>query len=78
LRTITGGDEKTGHSGPRYHAYLIRLWRDGPGGAWRASLAHVASGETQRFGSPQLLWAYLQAQLEAESDASGEHDAGNR
>jgi hypothetical protein len=74
---MTGSDGLTDGGGQQYRAYLIRLWRDGPGGAWRASLAHVGSGETHRFASLPLLWAYLRAQLDAEGGEGGEHTAGS-
>jgi hypothetical protein len=74
-QTMTGSADESGSSGPQYHAYLIRFWRDGLGGEWRGLLAHVPSGETQRFGSPPLLWAYLQAQLDADR---GQSEAGSR
>jgi hypothetical protein len=42
-----------------YHAVLLRLWRDGPGGAWRASLQHAESGERIGFARLEQLFAYL-------------------
>ncbi|MEP7355724.1 MAG: hypothetical protein ABI847_00630 [Anaerolineales bacterium] len=50
-------------SAANYHAYLIRLWRDGRQAPWRASVTHAATGEVQRFAAPELAWAYLQAKL---------------
>ena len=52
----------------RYQAYLLRLWRDGPGAPWRAAL-EVPSGEaTFRFGTVGALFAFLRDQLAAEPE----------
>jgi hypothetical protein len=46
-----------------YRAYLLRLWRDGPGAPWRASL-EVPGGEAPvRFGTVGTLFAFLRDQL---------------
>jgi hypothetical protein len=45
-----------------YCAFLVRLWRDTPDAAWRASAQSVQSGETVRFGSLQALFEFLDAQ----------------
>ena len=42
-----------------YHAGLLRLWREGPGGAWRASLQDAESGERIGFADLERLFAYL-------------------
>ena len=42
-----------------YHAGLLRLWRDGPGGPWRASLQDAESGERIGFADLAHLFAYL-------------------
>jgi hypothetical protein len=47
----------------RYHAYLIRLWRDSARASWRASLTHAGTGDVLRFATPELAWAYLQRRL---------------
>ncbi len=52
---------------PHYHAYLVRLWRDNAQAPWRASITHVATGQVHRFADPQLAWAYVAQQLEAQS-----------
>ena len=49
-----------------YHAGLLRLWRDGPGGRWRASLQDVESGERIGFAGLERLFAYLR-QLTSET-----------
>ncbi len=46
-----------------YHAFLLRLWRDGENAAWRASLEDPYSGERHNFGSLQQLWSFFQERL---------------
>jgi hypothetical protein len=53
-----------------YHAGLLRLWRDGPGGAWRASLQDAESGERVGFADLERLFAYLQ-RLTSEAPSAG-------
>jgi hypothetical protein len=52
-----------------YHAGLLRLWRDGPGGPWRASLQDAESGERIGFADLEQLFAYLRRLA---SDTPGE------
>jgi hypothetical protein len=52
-----------------YHAGLLRLWRDGPGGPWRASLQDAESGERVGFADLERLFAYLR---QLTGDASAE------
>ena len=40
-------------------SYLLRLWRDEPGGRWRMSLQDVKSGERIGFADLERLFAYL-------------------
>ena len=42
-----------------YHAALLRLWRERPGGMWRASLQDAESGERFGFADLERLFAYL-------------------
>jgi len=42
-----------------YHAGLLRLWREGAGGAWRASLQDAESGQRLGFADLERLFAYL-------------------
>jgi hypothetical protein len=42
-----------------YHAGLLRLWRDGPDGAWRASLQEAEGGKRIGFADLERLFAYL-------------------
>jgi hypothetical protein len=60
----------------RYHAYLIRLWRDSALTPWRASLTHAGTGEVHRFASPELAWAYLQRRLAGAPGAGPTPDTG--
>lgn len=41
------------------HAYLLRLWRSGANGSWRASLQSVRSGERHMFPDLETLFAFL-------------------
>ena len=45
-----------------YHAFLIRMWRDGSLALWRASARSVQTGEVVRFARLTDLFAYLEAQ----------------
>ena len=47
----------------RYQAYLLRLWRDGPGAPWRGSLEVPAGAAPVRFGTVAALFAFLRDQL---------------
>ena len=42
-----------------YHAGLLRLWREGEGGAWRVSLQPIDGGERIGFAELEQLFAYL-------------------
>ena len=46
-----------------YQAYLLRLWREGPGAPWRASLEPPGSAAPLRFGTVGTLFAFLRDQL---------------
>lgn len=50
-----------------YRSYLLRVWRDGAEGPWRASLEHVVTHERHLFASLERLCLYLFA-LETLSD----------
>ena len=48
-----------------YQAYLLRLWRDHAGAAWRATLIDAARPEERRhFASMDELLAFLLAQTD--------------
>ncbi len=42
-----------------YHAGLLRLWREGAGGAWRVSLQPIGSAQRLGFADLEQLFAYL-------------------
>jgi len=46
-----------------YHSYLLRMWwvKAAEGGAWRATLEDVQSGELHGFADLSALLEYLQA-----------------
>ena len=46
---------------PGYYAYLLRMWRTGPQGPWRASLEDAETGERIGFGSLAEAFGYLRA-----------------
>jgi hypothetical protein len=47
-----------------YHAYLLRLWREGQTGeSWRASLQSAATGQCLHFASLEDLYRFLQRQI---------------
>jgi hypothetical protein len=41
------------------HSYLLRLWRNGAAGGWRASLQSVQTGERHMFADLESLLAFL-------------------
>lgn len=58
-------------SATNYQAYLLRLWRDGPGNHWRAALQSTKASEMQLFADVQSLLDFLRSQTAetvAESD----------
>jgi hypothetical protein len=57
----------------RYQAYLLRLWREGPGAPWRASLEVPGGRDSFCFGNVGALFAYLHDQL---ADPDPDSDAG--
>jgi hypothetical protein len=54
-----------------YQAYLLRLWRDGAGAPWRASLEPPGGEPTLRFGTVATLFAFLRDQLADPAPAPG-------
>lgn len=51
-----------------YHAFLVRLWRDGSQSAWRASLQDAVTGQRQAFSGIEGLIGFLLDQV-GESNA---------
>jgi hypothetical protein len=50
------------NTGTRYIAGLVRLWTDGSGHPWHASIQLVPNGEIVRFADLETLFDYLRAQ----------------
>jgi len=46
----------------QYQSFLVRLWQDGEGTAWRGSTTYVATGEELFFDTLEHLFVYLQTQ----------------
>jgi hypothetical protein len=53
----------------RYHAYLVRLWQDGPNRPWRALTRDCANDEERRFATIEELFLFLHRQ----TDGAGLH-----
>jgi hypothetical protein len=53
----------------QYQSFLIRLWQDGEGTAWRGSAKHVATGHLYFFNSLEHLFVYLQTQTKKQEIA---------
>lgn len=51
-----------------YHAYLVRLWQDGPHTPWRASAQCAQTGEKRLFVDLEALFTFLQTQTTQEKD----------
>jgi len=47
----------------RYRSYLIRLWREGPGGPWRSQVHCVGTGQERRFADLAGLFGFLESEL---------------
>lgn len=45
------GEGQADQDGGAYRAYLVRLWRDGRDGPWRAMVKDAHTGEEWRFAS---------------------------
>lgn len=56
--------ERVGHSFV-YRAFVLRVWRDGEQGAWRASLQNAATGQKLYFATLERLCLFLLALDEA-------------
>ncbi len=59
---------------PDYHAYLLRLWREGAQKPWRAELVSPHTGAKQHFATHGQLLAYLEtlASQPQETDVDSE------
>jgi hypothetical protein len=58
---------------PFYASYLLRVWREGSDGAWRASLESVVTGERHYFSDLEKLLVFIQSDggRLAQGDAKG-------
>jgi hypothetical protein len=56
---------------PDYYAYLIRLWRTGVDGPWRASLEDARTGERIGFGDLSQAYAYLRGKTGRPTEVTG-------
>ena len=46
----------------RYRSYLVRLWREAPGGPWRCQVHCVTTGRERRFAGLAELFEFLEAE----------------
>ncbi len=44
---------------PEHWSYLLRIWRAGGAGGWRASLQSIPAGERHMFANLESLLAFL-------------------
>jgi hypothetical protein len=58
MNSQTQPPQRTQH----YTACLVRLWQDGVGQPWRASVQPVPGGDMLRFANLNGLFAFLEAQ----------------
>ncbi len=56
-----------------YVAYLIRLWREGPG-VWRGMLEDPQTGERHYFQDVDQLLAFLRNQVKESDEAAPEQE----
>lgn len=49
----------------RYKSFLVRIWREGVDGPWRASVQNVTTREKHLFATLELLCLFLLTQEEA-------------
>ncbi len=64
IADIGGRKQKMTNLTPNYNSYLLRLWRDGPGEAWRGSLQNTADGTVRLFADMESLVSFLKTQTE--------------
>ena len=62
--------------GTDYHSFLLRFWRDGPTGSWRASVHSASTDIRLNFSDTEQLFAFLQSCMDDASDANSEVDVG--
>jgi len=52
-----------------YHSFLLRLWRTGTDGTWKASLLDPVTGQRAGFSSVTALFRFLRERLNVTTDA---------
>jgi hypothetical protein len=70
MRHKTGGRSMP-RDASEYYTYLLRLWRTGPQGAWRASLQDAQTEERIGFASLLEVFDYLRAQTHGPMETHG-------
>lgn len=55
-------------SSSNYHAFLVRLWRDGSQAAWRASVQDAVTSQRQTFSTVEGLISFLLDQANMPGD----------
>jgi len=60
-------------SGPKYHSYLLRLWRESPGKkpAWRFEVVDLGAGQRHGFAGLEQVVTFLKKQMDALLPDSG-------
>lgn len=58
---------KSGGWKGKYHAFLLRLWRERSDLRWRATLEHPQTGKRLSFGSLHALLEYLTSLTETDA-----------
>ncbi len=59
-----------------YHAYLLRLWREGQQMPWRAMVEDPHTGQKQNFASLSRLFAFLETQIDPSVELPSESSDG--
>jgi hypothetical protein len=52
------------HASPTCQSYLLRLWTEGGGSPWQASLQDVRTGEKYKFESLKDLLCFIEVKTE--------------
>ena len=60
---------------PKYHSYLMRLWRAGKEKAWRVMLECVETHERHGFADLEGLCAFLREQMTEKKQDKGNENA---
>jgi len=54
----------------RYRSYMVRLWRETPGGPWRCQVSCVGTDRERRFAGLAEMFEFLAADAADESDGA--------